>query len=205
MYRLSPSKLNLLEECPRCFWLATVKRIERPSGPMASIVMKMDSILKSYFDRYRGKDQLPPIIKEKVGAKLAKNMPKTLYHKENDEITVMGRPDDYLELDEGNVVAFDHKTRSRAPDKTHPAHQLQLDVYSYLLQANGYKTTNKGYLAYYYPCDCDVHNGLDIHCKVTEIQTSPVRAKALLKKAEAILKGGIPEAGKECEFCRWNK
>ena len=129
-YSLSPSTLNLLEECPRCFWLAVVKKTKRPSGPMASIVIKIDSILKNYFDSYREKDQLPPIIKEKVKAKLAKNMPKTLYHKENDEITVMGRPDDYLELHDGNIVAFDHKTKSKAPDKTHPAHQLQLDVYS---------------------------------------------------------------------------
>ena len=53
-YKLSPSNLNLLEDCPRCFWLHMVKKIKRPMGPMSSIPIKMDSIIKHYFDRYRG-------------------------------------------------------------------------------------------------------------------------------------------------------
>jgi len=48
-YRLSPSNLNLMQDCPRCFWLTMVKKIKRPSGPMSSIPIKMDSIIKNYF------------------------------------------------------------------------------------------------------------------------------------------------------------
>lgn len=39
-YKLSPSSLNLLEDCPRCFWLKMVKKIKRPMGPMSSIPSK---------------------------------------------------------------------------------------------------------------------------------------------------------------------
>jgi len=35
-YELSPSSLNLLEDCPRCFWLQLVKKIRRPNGAFPS-------------------------------------------------------------------------------------------------------------------------------------------------------------------------
>jgi hypothetical protein len=202
-YQLSPSKLNLLEDCPRCFWLATVKKIRRPSGPMAGIVIKMDSIIKHYFNKYREQGQLPPIIIGKIQGKLPEDMPKTLKHDEGDGIILMGRPDDYFELKDGNIVAFDHKTKSKAPEGTHPAYQLQLDVYSYLLKAKGYKTTNKAYLAYYYPDDCDLHNGMCMNCAIIEVKTNPNRAKKLVEKAREILEGDIPKHGENCEFCKW--
>ena len=192
-----------MEECPRCFWLSVVKKIDRPSSPMASIVIKMDSIIKHYFDRYREKGELPPIVKDKVKGKLPNNMPKTLYHKENEQITLMGRPDDYLELEDGSIVPFDHKTKSKAPENTHHAYQLQIDIYSFLLKVNNYKTTNKGYLAYYYPDDCDLHIGMDIHCEVVEVEINPNRAIELLQKAKQILNGSTPDSSKECGFCKW--
>jgi len=202
--KLSPSKLNLLEECPRCFWLSIVKKIDRPSGPMASIVIKMDSIIKHYFDRYREKNQLPPIIKGIVKGRLPKNMPKTLNHQVNETIILTGKPDEYLEIDGGLIVPFDHKTKSKSPEENHPAHLLQMDVYCFLLKANGYKTTNKAFLAYYYPDDCDLHNGMDIHCKVMQITTNPSRVNDLLEKAQKVLEGKIPKAGKDCDYCKWH-
>jgi len=202
-YQLSPSKLNLLEDCPRCFWMAVVKKINRPSGPMASIVIKMDSIIKHYFNKYRELGELPPILVGKINGKLPENMPKTLKHDEGNGIVLMGRPDEYFELEDGSLVAFDHKTKSKAPEGTHPAYQLQLDVYSYLLQVNGYKTTNKAFLAYYHPDDCDIHNGMCMHCTVIEVETNPDRVTGILKKAQTILNGEIPECSDNCEFCKW--
>lgn len=200
---LSPSKLNLLQECPRCFWLDVVKKIQRPRGPMSSIPIKMDSIIKKYFDKYRKKGKLPPIIRENVEGRLPKDMPKTLYHRENSRINLMGRPDEYLEIEGKFIVPFDHKTKSKPPETPHPAYQLQLDVYSYLLKMNGYSTKNLAYLAFYYPCDCDIHDGLDVHCKVLKVQTSFTRVQRLIKKAENILEGDIPENGTGCLFCEW--
>jgi len=202
-YQLSPSKLNLLEDCPRCFWLAVVKKINRPSGPMASIVIKMDSIIKHYFNKYRELRELPPILIGKINGRLPGNMPKTLKHDEGNGIVLMGRPDEYFELEDGSIVAFDHKTKSKAPDGTHPAYQLQLDIYSYLLKVNGYKTTNKAFLAYYHPDDCDIHNGMCMHCTVIEVKTNPSRVNGIVKKAQTVLNGKIPECSDKCEFCKW--
>ena len=154
-YKLSPSSLNLLKDCPRCFWLSMIKKIKRPAGPMSSIPIKMDSIIKHYFNKYRELNELPPILEGKITGRLAVDMPKTLTYKEENGITVYGRPDEYFELEDKNIVAFDHKTKSKAPENVHSSYQLQLNVYSYLLKAMGYKTINRAYLASYYPDEID--------------------------------------------------
>jgi len=204
-YKLSPSNLNLLENCSRCFWLHMIKKIKRPSGPMSSIPIKMDSIIKNYFNRYREQNELPPILKGKIIGRLAVDMPKTLTYHENNGITLWGRPDEYFELEDKNIVAFDHKTKSKAPENVHSSYKLQLNVYSYLLKAMGYKTTNKAYLAFYYPDDCELHNGMCIHSTVIEVKTNPDHAKELINKAYNVLNGPMPKHGDNCEYCKWKE
>ena len=46
-------------------------------------------------------------------------MPKTLKHEMNNGILLYGHPDEYLKLEDSNIVAFDHKTKSKAPDSIH--------------------------------------------------------------------------------------
>ncbi|MFX0142062.1 MAG: PD-(D/E)XK nuclease family protein [Candidatus Hodarchaeota archaeon] len=203
-FKLSPSNLNLLEECPRCFWLQMVKKIRRPSGPMSSIPIKMDSIIKHYFNKYRNLGQLPPIIEGKVTGWLAVDMPKTLKHGMSNGITLRGRPDEYLKLEDNKIVALDHKTKSKEPDDIHPSYQLQLNVYSFLLKAMDYETSNKAYLAFYYPDECDLHIGMPFNCKVIEVKTNPSKIHNLVDKAITILNGEIPEHSENCEYCKWN-
>lgn len=204
-YKLSPSSLNLLEECPRCFWLHIVKKIKRPTGPFPSIPVKMDSIIKHYFDRYREQGELPPMIRGMVRGRLPENMPKTLKHDEGNGIILWGRPDEYFELEDGSIIPFDHKTKSKEPDDVHSAYQLQMDVYSYLLKALGYRTTNKAYLAFYYPDECDLHEGMPFHCAILGVETNPYRAKELAEKAYEVLNEPMPENAESCEYCKWRE
>ncbi|MBI2451635.1 PD-(D/E)XK nuclease family protein [Candidatus Pacearchaeota archaeon] len=205
-YALSPSSLNLLEECPRCFYLQVVKKIRRPSGPMSSIPIKMDSIIKKYFSTYREKGILPPLIEGKIKGVLPLDMPKTLYYedKEND-IKLKGLPDEYLQTEDGLIVPFDHKTKSKAPEETHSSYQLQLDCYTFLLETNGYKTENFGYLAYYHPEQCELHNGMDVQVTIIKVKTDPERVRKVLKKASEILNGKLPRVNGACEYCKWKK
>ena len=204
-YKLSPSSLNLLEDCPRCFWLHFIKKIKRPSGPMSSIPIKMDSIIKHYFDRYREQGILPPIILGQIEGRLARDMPKTLKLEMDNGITLWGRPDEYFELNDGNIVAFDHKTKSKEPEDVHKSYQLQLDVYSFLLKNLDYQTTNKGFLAYYYPDECELHEGMPFNCSVIEIKTYPSLVKDLVKKALDVLNSDLPDPDENCEYCKWNQ
>jgi CRISPR/Cas system-associated exonuclease Cas4 (RecB family) len=170
---------------------------------MSSIPIKMDSIIKHYFDRYREKNQLPPMIQEMVTGKLPEGMPKTLKHDLGNGILLWGRPDEYFELEDKSIIPFDHKTKSKEPENIHRSYQLQMDVYSYLLKAMDYKTTNKAFLAFYYPDECDLHNGMPFHCKIIEVKTDYNRVNELVKKAYKILNGNIPKSGWNCQYCKW--
>ena len=67
----------------------------------------------------------------------------------------------------------------------------------------GYKTTNKAYLAYYSPDDCDIHNGMCIICTIIEMKTNPSHAKALVKKAYEVLNSPMPASSDRCQYCKW--
>ena len=71
-YKLSPSSLNLLEDCPRCFWLNIMKKISRPSGAFPSLPSGVDKILKEHFDSFMRKGKLPPELKHTNGYQLFK-------------------------------------------------------------------------------------------------------------------------------------
>jgi len=165
----------------------------------------MDSIIKHYFNKYRDLAQLPPIIEGKVTGWLAVGMPKTLKHEMSNGITVWGRPDDYLKLKDSSIVAFDHKTKSKEPEDVHRSYQLQLDVYSYLLKAMGYETTNKAYLAFYYPDECELHEGMPFNCTVIEVKTDQSRVEKLTEKAYTILHGKLPNSNENCNYCKWHE
>jgi hypothetical protein len=59
-FKLSPSAINLMKECPRCFWLTQHKVWKRPAGIFPSLPSGMDRILKIHFDKFRDKGELPP-------------------------------------------------------------------------------------------------------------------------------------------------
>ena len=97
----------------------------------------MNNIIKNYFNKYRKKRELPSILQGRVKGRLAVDMPKTLKFEKENGIILWGRPDEYIQLKDKNKVAFDHKTRSKAPETVHPSYQLQLNGYSYLLKVMG--------------------------------------------------------------------
>ncbi|MBI4399927.1 PD-(D/E)XK nuclease family protein [Candidatus Micrarchaeota archaeon] len=202
-YVLSHSKLKILEECPKCFWLSVVKNVTRPSIPSATILIKLDNIIKKYFDEHRNEGKLPPIIDEVIDCRLAKNIPTTLYSKEDENIVLMGILDECLEFNDGTIAVLDHKTSSMPPKRVHPVYKLQLDIYMYLLERNGYKTANKAFLAYYYPNYSELHNGLKIKCKIMEIIPDKLKVIEVLGRAKEVLNGPMPNSGKDCKFCRW--
>lgn len=113
--------------------------------------------------------------------------------------------DDYFELNDGSIVAFDHKTKSKEPEDIHKSYQLQLDVYSFLLDKLEYKTTNRGFLAYYYPDECDLHEGMPFNCSIIEVKTYPSLVKDLIKKALDILNADLPDSSWNCKYCKWVK
>lgn len=208
MIKLSPSSLNLFLECPRCFWLYVNKGIKRPSIPVATITTGLDKVIKEYFNLYRSKGVIPPILEDKVPGKLIHNFPNNGWLEFTDKkqnAKLSGYLDECLDLGNNFYAALDHKTRGSKPENTHKAHQFQMDAYTFLLEQNGFLTKKKAYLVYYIPRAVASGKTIEFEVFVCEVKTEPERAKKIFYDAVSILRETIPTASSDCEFCRWTQ
>lgn len=223
--RLSPSKMNLLYECPRCFWLANKKILTRPEGISAGIPKGMDRTLKNYYDQYAG--TLPPDIAGKVAGNLhpdrgwlqaRRNWRSGVrYADEKLGVEVVGALDECL-FDGKFYMPLDYKTKAKEPeDSGAQYYQLQLDFYMLGLKHEGKPVNNKAFLVYYWPIEVPtVANPdmlFDLTCtinyrfgsKAFELECSEERALSTIKKAVENLRGPLPASGPECKFCEYGK
>lgn len=103
----------------------------------------------------------------------------------------------------GHYYVLDHKTRGAAPDSVHKAYQLQMDVYTFLLEENKFPTRRLAYLVYYIPKKIVSGSDFQFEVVVKAIATDPARAKEVFYKALGVLRGPIPRLGEGCSFCKW--
>ena len=208
LIKLSPSSLNLFLDCKRCFWLYLNKNLKRPGVPVATITTGLDRIVKQYFETFRSKGILPTILKDKIAGKLISRLPNRgwlEYIDKKNNIKLGGYLDECVDLGNNLFAALDHKTRGSAPSEVHSAYQLQMDVYTFLLEQNKFPTKKIAYLVYYIPLKIDKDNDFIFDCLVKQIKTDPERAKKVFLEATQVVKGPIPELNANCGFCNWIK
>lgn len=232
--QLSPSTLALFKDCPRCFWLQMKKGVYRPRGIFPSLPGGMDSVIKTYFDTFRGtKAGLPPELRDKVEGRLLSDQlllnkwrARTgglRYADKKTGAKLIGLLDDCLVVDEGGpstppsgrrsgreehyYVPLDYKTRGWAPkDDTSNFYEHQIDIYEWLLQENGYKTKGLGYLVYYHPIAVREHGVVQFEITPKRMASDPARGKKLFDAAAALLQSGAAaKPSANCEFCPWGR
>lgn len=223
--RFSPSSLGVFKNCPRCFWLEKNAGVKQPQGIKASLPNGMDRILKDMFDQVRVSDFDFKDYMEEHGVSAASCY---LFRDQNiikkwrnwrtglscavtgTESTLSGALDDAIEID-GRVAVIDAKTKGKAPDPGYGEkyYQTQMDCYALLLQENGYKIHDKGYLWFCSPLDASTHLCSNVHnirfdiC-VQILDVVPERAIEIIKNVEKCLKGEIPPANLTCGYCAYH-
>ena len=203
--KLSPSSLNSFMNCPKCFWLDKVKGISCAGMPVASITNGIDRVVKEYMNRYRQHGKIPPFLAGKVPGKLIEFLPKTMKC-ELDGNIFNGKLDECLVMEDGMHAPLDHKTKGFAPKEDHQVHeayQLQMDCYTLLLQENGHKVNNTGYIVYYYPDFGELHNGIPFKVHIVKLKTSPQRALKVFNEAVKCLEGKEPAPSEDCGMCEY--
>ena len=212
-YKLSPSSLNLLKDCPRCFWLHFNKKIRRPAGIFPSLPSGMDKILKIHFDSFMEKNKLPPELKELKDIKLFddkglleiwRNNFKGIQWKYKENL-IRGAVDNIL-VKEKKLIVLDYKTRGYPLKEDTAAHyQDQLDIYNFLLRKNNYKTENYAYLLFYHPDKVNKKGDVIFNTDLVKMKISVKNAENIIKKAIKVLEGKMPKADEDCEYCEWAK
>src|SRR4030042_4608893 len=213
---LSPSSLNLYYECPLCFWYEKKMGIRRPQPYPYALNAAVDYLLKEEFDKYRKKRELHPLlVANNIPAKLfpkqalldewRNNFKGLRYYDTELDATLFGAVDDVLEFSEGKLAPLDYKSTGSKTGTVYDRFQLQMDVYTFLLEKQGYKTVRKGCLAFYI---VDKENGfndkLPFRKEIVMIDTDPSYVQGIFKEAVNVLKGDKPvNHSPDCQYGKW--
>lgn len=211
IYKLSPSSLNLMKECPRCFWLTQHKVWKRPAGIFPSLPSGMDKILKIHFDTFMEQGKLPPEIcenRECKNLKLFNNQEKLKIWQSNfkgisftdkqgnelhgavDNILVKGK----------KLIVLDYKTRGYAlKEDTAEHYRLQQNIYNFLLRKKGYETEDYFFLLFYIPKEVMATGEVIFDTELVKMKVNIKSAEKVWKEALALLNEDCPN--KCCEWC----
>ncbi len=210
-FKLSPSSLNLMDECARCFWLTQHKVWARPNGIFPSLPSGMDSILKVHFDKFMRKGLLPPELRgngdthgmllfdnEKTLAVWRSNF-KGIQFEDKQGNVLRGAVDNILK--KGNkLIVLDYKTRGfPLKEDTHEHYQHQLDIYNFLLRKNGHETEDYAFLLFYHPKEVLETGEIVFNTDLKKMHVNVKNAEKIWKKAIKLLNADCPK--KSCAWC----
>lgn len=166
VFKVSRSKIELFTQCARCFWLDGRLKITRPNGPPFNINKAIDELFKKEFDLHRAAGTQHP-LQEKF-----KVQAKPFAHKDIDtwranftgvstvheptNFHVFGAVDDVWVNENDELIVVDYKATAKAAEITElgpvggwqDSYRRQMEVYQWLLRANGLKVSDIGYFVY---------------------------------------------------------
>ena len=192
---LSRRQLDMFVQCPRCFWMLRKHGIDQPKGYPLALNIAMDKLLKEEFDAYRAEGKLHPVLAEHgVEAKLFADL-RLLEEWRNRRqgirwtdpltgCTLFGVVDDILEMPDGVLSVLDYKSSGAAQVKVYDSYRLQLDIYTFLLEQNGYRVAPEAYLAFFVAVKDDgFHGRLPFKATVVAVPTETGRVGELFREA----------------------
>ena len=211
LFKLSPSSLSLMKECPRCFWLAQHNVWKRPAGIFPSLPSGMDLILKKHFDKFRDKEKLPPelcenkecknlkLFDDKELLRIWRNNFKGISWKDKEGNILHGAVDNLL-MKGKKLIILDYKTRGfPCKEDTHEHYKTQLDIYNFLLRKNKYETEDFAFLLFYIPKEVLSTGEVIFDTELKKLKVDVKNAETTFEKALKLLNSDCPKDN--CEWC----
>lgn len=227
-FKVSRSKIELFTQCPRCFWLDARLKITRPNSPPFNINKAIDELFKKEFDVHRAAGTQHPLqVKFKIAA-------KPYAHKDLDtwrenfvgvftlhtptNLHVFGAVDDVWVNDDGELIVVDYKATAKDKEITslgpvggwQDSYRRQMEVYQWLLRANGHSVSNTGYFVYANgDASKDGFNDVvEFRTNVFPHEGSDTWVEKTLQNMKACMDGEMPAVGQaamggECDFCAY--
>lgn len=213
LWKLSPSGLYGFEECKACFWIEN--HHEKAPGIPPVLNMAMDSILKTRYDAYREKGELPPEVRElnKEGISLfsdIETLNKWRGHashlrviNEKAGYVLSGKLDETLVERDGRLIPTDFKSSGYAPKEDKQKYYVsQLNAYALMFREHGYKPSDRAFLFHYFVKDAK-NSSLNVEF-ISHIDPVKIDLNAFEKKLAAMVELlGKPYPGDdlECGTC----
>ncbi|HEY0010537.1 MAG TPA: PD-(D/E)XK nuclease family protein [Candidatus Paceibacterota bacterium] len=224
-WRLSRSKIELFNECPRCFYLDNKLGTARPRGPAFTLNIAVDALLKKEFDAHRVSASAHPLMtKYGIDAVPFKHSNMNTWREnfegvecvdEGTGFTICGAVDDIWVSPSGELIVVDYKATSKtgtieslADSSWHDQYKRQMGVYQWLLRRNGFTVSPIGYFVY---ANADGDKTAFDGKLEFEITVVPCEGETgwiddmLPKIKETLDSSAIPPVGKGCEYCAYRE
>ena len=224
-WRLSRSKLDFFIECPRCFYVDNKLGTKRPGFPSFNLNIAVDELFKKEFDVHRKAGTKHPVMeKYKINAvpfqhknmdTWRENFEGIEYKDKETGLVISGAVDDIWITPEGKLIIIDYKSTSKEGSITELSdspwdqqYKRQLGVYKWLLEKNGFKVEDVGYLVYANASKDEVGFDDKLVFETTlvsvEVETDWIEP-TLDKIVDCLESEVIPESGVNCEFCPYRE
>lgn len=220
-WRLSRSKIELFNECPRCFYLDNKLGTARPRGPAFTLNIAVDALLKREFDAHR-KAASPHPLMTKYGIDAVpfahahidtwrENFEGVEYKHPETGFTISGAVDDVWVTPEGDLIVVDYKSTSKEGTITsledsswNEQYRRQMGVYQWLLRNNGFSVSPTGYFVYANASsDGEAFDGrLEFEVTVVPCEGNTEWIDEILPRIKETLESdALPPVGESCEYC----
>lgn len=210
-FKLSPSSLNLIKDCPRCFWLAQHKVWKRPAGIFPSLPNGMDKILKIHFNKFRDQNKLPPelcdnnhcndmkLFDDEEKMKVWQSNFKGVSWTDENGNELHGAVDNIL-VKGKKLIVLDYKTRGYPlKEDTAEHYRLQQNIYNFLLRKEGYETEDYFFLLFYIPKEVAETGEVVFNTELVKMKVNVEMAEEAWNKALKMLNENCPK--ESCEWC----
>jgi CRISPR/Cas system-associated exonuclease Cas4 (RecB family) len=223
-FRLSRSKIDLFLNCPRCFYFDRKLGVSQPPGYPFSLNSAVDALLKKEFDAHRAKGNPHPLMKHYGIDAIPFEHQKmdewrdslrggiTFLHKPTN-LLIAGGVDDVWINSKGELHIVDYKSTAKAGEVNLDAdwqigYKRQMEVYQWLFRRNDFKVSNVGYFVY---CNGNADKEafdakLEFDVKIIPYEGNDEWVeKTIADIHECLIGPKIPEAGPDCDFCRYRE
>ncbi len=223
-WKLSRSKIELFQQCPRCFYLDNVMGVTRPKTPSFTLNIAVDELLKKEFDIHRSKGSAHPLMKEygidavpfqhKDMDLWRHNFTGIQYPHKATGFLITGAIDDVWVTPKGELMVVDYKATSKEgkiitldDSDWHGQYKRQVEIYQWLLRQIGFKVSKIGYFVYVNGLAdkkaFDAKLEFDITLVPLEGGDDAWIEPILLQIKECLDGSKLPASGKTCEYCAY--
>lgn len=225
-FSISRSKIDLFNECPRCFYIDRKLGLGRPSGPGFSLNSAVDTLLKKEFDLLRktgeqhelmkkyGIDAIPfdhpdlPIWRDDVNRYVG----ASVLHKPTN-LLICGIVDDIWINKNNELIVVDYKSTSTSSeisleDEYKQGYKKQIELYQWIFREMGHKVNETGYFVYANALkDRDKFDAkLEFELQIIPHKGDTSWIEPIINKIKNCLDSDdIPESNPDCEYCMYRK
>lgn len=223
-HRLSRSKLELFNDCARCFYLDQRLGVPRTSFPAFSLNNAVDELLKREFDTLREEERAHPLMEEYGIDAVPFKDPRMeewrdalrrgvqVFH-EPTNLIIRGGVDDIWINSKGELHVVDYKATSKKEEVSldgywQQAYKRQVEIYQWLLRGNNLSVSPTAYFVYANGnSSAHAFDGkLEFDIRIIAHEGDDSWVEGLVGRiSECLRSDEVPARSDHCEYCGYRE